>query len=171
MADAPAAGDTGAPKIQVDSDWKAQAQKEKERLAKQEQQKAKSSPAGGSLTGEGAGVGQGAGPAPGGLPQADFRTLVGMLAQQAIMGLGVVADQQSGRVVVDLEGSRFSIDLLDVLEQKTKNNLSKEETDELKQILAELRSRFVQISNLVARQMAAQAQAQVKAATEPKVTT
>ena len=87
------------------------------------------------------------------------------------MGLGAMADQQSGRVVVDLEGARSSIDLLDVLDQKTKNNLNKEEADELKQILAELRSRYVQISNLVARQMAAQAQAQLKTATESKITT
>ena len=158
------------PKLQIDSDWKAQAQKEKERLAKQEQDKAKSTPP--NRAEDAAGKERaGDGPAgPGGLPKADFRTLVGMLAQQAIMGLGVMADQQTGRVVVDLEGARFSIDLIDVLEQKTKNNLSKEEEDELKQILAELRSRYVQISNLVARQMAAQAQAQIKAS-EQKLTT
>ena len=45
-------------------------------------------------------------------------TLVGMLAQQAIMGLGIMADRKTGGVIVDLEGSRFSIDLLEVLQQK-----------------------------------------------------
>jgi hypothetical protein len=195
MADAPGSpGAPGNPKIQIDTDWKAQAQKEKERLARQEQEKSKAASAGGAspssrgepggagaagpgAPGAGAGTpGAGAGvpgaEAPGGaLPKAEFRSLMGILAQQAIMGLGVMADQQTGRVVVDLEGSRFSIDLLDVLEQKTRGNLSKDEADELKQILAELRSRYVQISNLVARQMAAQAEAQMKAVSESKLTT
>jgi hypothetical protein len=128
------------PKIQIDSDWKAEAQKEKERLVKVEAEKAAS--------GKG-----GAGAAPGELPPADFRTVVSMLAQQAIMGLGVMADRKTGGVIVDLEGSRFAIDLLDVLEQKTAGNLTKEEAEELKQILADLRSRFVQIATLVSKQM------------------
>jgi hypothetical protein len=76
-----------------------------------------------------------------------------MLASQAIMGLGAMADPQTNRVIVDLEGARFSIDILDVLEQKTKGNLSEEEGKELREILAELRARYVQIANLVAKQM------------------
>jgi hypothetical protein len=128
---------TETPKIQIDSDWKAEAQKEKERLAKVEAEKAASGKAG----------------AAGELPPADFRTIVSMLGQQAIMGLGVMADRKTGGVIVDLEGSRFAIDLLDVLEQKTKGNLSKEEADELKQILGDLRARFVQVAGLVSKQM------------------
>lgn len=120
------------PKIHVDSDWKAEAQAEKERLAQQEQKKADEQP------GER------------GLPAADFKTLMGMLASQAIMGLGAVADPQTGRVVIDLEGSKLSIDLLGILEEKTKGNLSDEEQSELTQVLAELRSRFVQVTQLVA---------------------
>ena len=140
------------PKIQVDSDWKAEAQREKERLAKKgqakkEQSKIKpSAEAGADAEARGAQE----------LPEANFRSLVGMLASQAIMGLGAMADPQTNRVIVDLEGSRFAIDLLDLLEQKTKGNLTDEEAKELRQILAELRSRYVQIANFVARQMAAQ---------------
>jgi hypothetical protein len=125
------------PKIQIDSDWKAEAQKEKERLAKIEAEKA--------ATGKGGAAGE--------LPPADFRTIVSMLAQQAIMGLGVMADRKTGGVIVDLEGSRFAIDLLDVLEQKTKGNLTADETEELKQILGDLRTRFVQIATVVSKQM------------------
>lgn len=130
------------PKLHIDSDWKAQAQQEKERLAEQEKQAAEKA-------GE-----------PQRIPEANFRTLVSVLASQAIMGLGAYADPKSGRVVIDLEGARFSIDLIDVLEEKTKGNLTKEEADELKQLLAELRSRFVQISQLVAEQQAQQAAGQ-----------
>ncbi len=126
------------PKLHIDSDWKAQAQAEKERLAAAE---AKVEAARGERD-------------PEELPPADFRGLVGMLASQAVMGLGAMQDPKSGRVVIDLEGARFSIDLLGMLEEKTKGNLSAEEAEELGQILGELRSRYVQISKLVAAQMA-----------------
>jgi hypothetical protein len=127
--------DSSEPKLQIDADWKAQAQAEKERLTRQEKEQAR--------------------PRTDELPPADFRTLVGVLAHQAILGLGAVGDPKTGRIVVDLEGARFSIDLLDVLEQKTKGNLTPEEAAELKQVLAELRARYVQFAQLVARQSAA----------------
>lgn len=130
------------PKLHIDTDWKAQAQAEKERLAMEEaEREQKRGPAG----------------KPGEMPPADFRSLVGLLASQAMMGLGMFADQKSGRVIIDLEGARFNIDLLGVIEEKTKGNLAAEEADELKHILAELRQRYVQISELVAQQMATQA--------------
>lgn len=134
------------PGLHIDSDWKAQAQAEKERLSEQEEQK------------QADGTGR-----PGQLPDASFKTLVGMLASQAIMGLGAMGDQQTGRVIIDLDGAQFSIDLLGVLDEKTSGNLSDEEADELKQVLAELRARFVQIKDLVAKQAAA---GEVAAATE-----
>jgi len=140
--------DENAPKIHVDQDWKAQAQAEKERLEKKEAEQAKSRPQRGEL------------------PLADFRALVGTLASQAIMGLGAYADPKTGRVMIDLEGSRFSIDLLGLLEEKTQGNLTEEEATDLKQVLAELRAQYVHITQLVAKQMAAQAQG---GATEPKV--
>ena len=126
-----------APKIQIDTDWKAQAQAEKDRLAEQEKEK--------EALRDTAGDGQK-------LPDADFRTLVGTIASQAIMGLGAMADPKSGRVIIDLEGAKFSIDLLAVLDEKTKGNLSEEEATELAQVLVELRNRFVQVNQLVAQQ-------------------
>lgn len=133
--------DDQAPKLHIDTDWKAQAQAEKERLAAEEAKRDAEKPASAG--------------AAGGLPEASFQTLVGLLASQAIMGLGAMADQKTGAIQVDLEGSRFNIDLLGVLEEKTKGNLSDEESKELTQILHELRSRYVYISDLVAKQMAA----------------
>jgi hypothetical protein len=124
------------PKLHIDSDWKAQAQAEKERLAKVEEEKSKDrGPRGGEE-----------------FPPADFKSLMGMLASQALMGLGAYGDPD-GRVMVDLAGSKFAIDLLGVLEEKTKGNLTPEETKEMGAVLNELRSRFVQIASLVAKQM------------------
>ncbi len=131
------------PKIQIDSDWKAEAQAEKERLAAQAE--AAEADRGDRRPGE--------------LPEADFKTLMGVLASQAIMGLGAIGDPKTGRVVIDLPGAKFSIDLLIVLEEKTKGNLSEDEATEFTQMLAELRARFVQISELVAKQNVADATA------------
>lgn len=135
-----------ANKLHIDSDWKAEAQAEKERLAQKEQQRDA------STQGGQAGGGQGQ------LPAADFRGLIGLLATQAISGLGAFGDQKEGRVMVDLEGSRFYIDLLSVIEEKTQGNLSDDEAKELSGVIAELRSRYVEISKLAAAQQAAGAQ-------------
>ena len=133
MADSPAES-----KLHIDSDWKAQAQAEKDRLARQEAER------------EAKGSGRGK---PGEMPPADFRSLVGVLASQAMSGLGVYGDEK-GRLIVDPVGAKFSIDLLGVLEEKTRGNLAKEEAEELTGILQELRVRFVQVVELLARQAA-----------------
>ncbi|MEI6023651.1 MAG: DUF1844 domain-containing protein [Phycisphaerales bacterium] len=121
------------PEIQVDSDWKAQAQAEKARLSQQEESRP-------------------AKPGKDELPPADFRSLVGLLASQAIGGLGGYTDPQ-GRVMVDIMGAKFAIDLIGVLQEKTKGNLLPEEEAELSEVLGELRSRFVQIAQAVAARM------------------
>jgi hypothetical protein len=121
----------------VDSDWKAQAQAERERLARQEAERAARAPEGD----------------PEALPPAEFRSLVGMLASQAIMGLGTMGDQQ-GRVIVDLPGAQFAIEILDVLREKTKGNLTPEESRELEEIQRELKARFMQVARLVTEQIA-----------------
>lgn len=143
-----AGGQPAAPKLHIDSDWKAQAQAEKERLSAKEQARetAEAKPRPG---------GRGPAGSTEALPPADFRTLIELLASQALMGLGGYGDQKTGRVIVDLPGAKFSIDLLAVLEEKTRNNVTKEEADELRDVLAELRSRFVHFVDLVARQQAA----------------
>ncbi len=132
------ASEEDAPKIIVDSDWKSQAQAEKAKLAEAEAE----------AEAKGAQSGQGQ------LPPADFRTMVGMLATQAVMYLGGMVHPETGGAVVDLEYSKHSIDLLGVLEEKTKGNLSEEEASELSGALNELRMRWVEISKMVAEQAA-----------------
>ncbi len=127
-----------APKIIVDSDWKSQAQAEKERLAEQEAAREQQ-----------AGPGQAG---PGQLPPPDFSGLVGMLATQAIMYMGAMADKTTGQAIFDPEYSKHMIDLLGVLEEKTKGNLTDDEARDLGQILHELRSRYVELARVIAEQ-------------------
>ena len=129
-----------APKLHIDADWKAEAQAEKERLAAKEEERAKTE---GERTG-----------APGELPEANFKSLMGLLASQAIMGLGAYPDPETGSAVVDLVGSKFAIDLLAVLEEKTAGNITDEESKEISEVLGQLRTRFVQIADALAEQQA-----------------
>ena len=126
--------DADKPKLIIDSDWKAQAQAEKEKLAQQEQRRAAEHGAHGD---------------PEGMPPADFRTLVGMLATQALMYMGAIPDEQ-GRAMVALDVAAHYTDLLQTLADKTKGNLTKDESEELTEVVRELRARFVQLTGMVA---------------------
>ncbi len=133
-----AEGDQDAPKLIIDSDWKSEAQAEKERL--EQEASAKAGTGGAGQEGE--------------MPPPDFRGLMGMLATQALMYMGGMADPDSGKAVFDPNYSQHMIDLLGVLEEKTRGNLTKEEEDEIKGVLHELRSRFVELMRMVAQQQA-----------------
>ena len=120
------------PKIHIDSDWKAQAQAEKKKLAEQ----SKSSPeAGGADLGDGE------------LPPANFETLLSTFITQCLFAMGAIPDPQTGQPVLHLDLARHHIDMLTVLEEKTKNNLSDDESKMLSGALYELRSRYVQVAN------------------------
>lgn len=131
------------PKIIIDSDWKAQAQKEREKLTQQEQAAAAKKPAAKAPAPGGANLG------PESMPPADFQALVGTLITQALMYMGGFPDPQTGRAMVSLEYAKFHIDLLAVLEVKSKGNLTAEESEDLNQALRELRIRFVEIVKAV----------------------
>ncbi len=144
------------PKLHIDSDWKSQAQAEKERLVKIEQEKrASTPPAGAGTMGAGAvgmtGGQMGAAGQRGGneLPEASFESLMGTLATQAIIYLGGARDPRTGQPMVDLDVAKLQIDLLGVLEAKTKGNLTEDEGRRLSTLLYELRMRFVSIARQV----------------------
>jgi len=82
---------------------------------------------------------QGARPQP---PPASFELLVLSLAMQAQIELGFGGQQQDQTPNLDL--ARHTIDLLGVLQEKTKGNLSLEEKRLLENTLTELRFRYIQ---------------------------
>jgi len=115
------------PRLQIDDDWKSQAQREKERIAEQVEQR---EPA------QERGAGMGA---------ADFRGLINMLAMQAMIGLGGLRDPSGANIPPSPELAKFHIDLLDVLDKKTRGNLSDDEKKMLDTTLYQLRMAYVQI--------------------------
>ena len=78
---------------------------------------------------------------------ARFAHLVAQQSSMAMMLLGKTAHPETGQTVRDLEAARFFIDQLEMLELKTKGNLSQEEAALLKQSLMSLRMAFVECVN------------------------
>jgi hypothetical protein len=78
-----------------------------------------------------------------------FAQMVLQLSQMATMLLGRAPNPQTGETVRDLEAARMFIDQLEMLEVKTKGNLSKDETNLLKQSLMTLRMAFVEAAGSV----------------------
>lgn len=83
-------------------------------------------------------------PNPAELQSALFAQLVMQQANMALMLLGKVPHPDSGEVIKDLDSARLFIDQLEMLENKTKGNLTKEEQGLLKQSLMSLRLAYVE---------------------------
>jgi hypothetical protein len=73
-----------------------------------------------------------------------FAQLILQQSNMALMLLGKVPHPESGQTYKDLEAARLFIDQLEMLETKTKGNLTKEESGLLKQTLMNLRLAFVE---------------------------
>ena len=73
-----------------------------------------------------------------------FAQLVMQQSNMALMLMGKVPHPESGQAVKDLEAARLFVDQLEMLETKTKGNLTKEEAGLLKQSLMSLRLAFVE---------------------------
>ncbi|MBI4585872.1 MAG: DUF1844 domain-containing protein [Planctomycetes bacterium] len=122
----PEGGESSAfGKMRRDESWKDAAQKEKEKLEKD----LKSAPQRE-------------------VPQASFTGLLYDLSMQAMLALGLVATQGQEEPVIDLPLARYTIDTLAVLEEKTKGNLTAEESAYLSQLLQSLRLRFVEAARV-----------------------
>src|SRR6266545_1537617 len=80
-----------------------------------------------------------------GEPRTEFARIVSSLATTAYSALGLLSDPAAGPRHRDLAIARQMIDWLAVLEQKTRGNLSFEESDLLSRVLYELRLAYVEV--------------------------
>lgn len=108
-------------KLQVDDDWKNQVAAEKEQLSKTLDDEQRPP-----------------------WPDADFAGLVQLLAMQAMIGLGGFAGPGGQQIPPNIEMAKHHVDLLDVLEAKTKGNLTTEEQNMLNVTLHQLRMAYVE---------------------------
>ncbi|MCD6570300.1 MAG: DUF1844 domain-containing protein [Deltaproteobacteria bacterium] len=78
------------------------------------------------------------------LPKIDFSTLIMSLASASIISMGKVPDPQTGKTVKNLRLAQQNIDIISMLEEKTRKNLTDQEQDLIKNVLYDLRLRFVE---------------------------
>jgi hypothetical protein len=88
-----------------------------------------------------------------------FAHLIIQQSSMAMMLLGKTAHPETGKVIRDLEAAKLFIDQLEMLEAKTKGNLSQEEAALLKQSLMSLRMAFVEAVDAPAPGQPGQSQA------------
>jgi hypothetical protein len=75
-----------------------------------------------------------------------FENLVRSLGQNAAMLLGGYADPRTGQPMLDLEGAREMIDMLDALREKTIGNLTQDEDKLLLDVLGNLKLAFMEMT-------------------------
>ncbi|HET9931459.1 MAG TPA: DUF1844 domain-containing protein [Polyangiaceae bacterium] len=79
------------------------------------------------------------------LPAIDLTTLILSFSHNVLVHLGDAADPVTGEREVDLPLARQNIELIALLQEKTRGNLSGEEERVLGQALYDLRMRYVEV--------------------------
>ncbi|MGD9852176.1 MAG: DUF1844 domain-containing protein [Nitrospirales bacterium] len=79
-------------------------------------------------------------------PPVTFSSFVFSLGTSSLMLMGETLDPQQPAIEVNLPQAKEMIDILSMLEEKTKNNLSTEEASVLRDMLYTLRMKFVSLS-------------------------
>jgi hypothetical protein len=83
------------------------------------------------------------------MPPADFSTFVAMLANNVMVFLGQVPDPASKQRRRDLPQAKHTIDILIMLREKTRGNLTTEEARLLEELLPQLQMAYVSASRQV----------------------
>jgi hypothetical protein len=83
--------------------------------------------------------------APGRMPPMDFATFVLSLATSAQMHMGLLQNPATGKQERNLDMAKQTIDLIGMLQDKTKGNLSDQESKLIEQVLYELRMVYVEL--------------------------
>lgn len=94
-----------------------------------------------------------ANPAAGATPPVTIEHVIQSIYLSAIVALGA-ATEPGQKPRIDLLGARQSIDMLGVLQEKTKGNLSEKEQRLLQNALFEVRMMFLEVTNAIAQQAA-----------------
>jgi hypothetical protein len=80
------------------------------------------------------------------LPEIDFNSFILSLSSSAMMNMGVIPNPMTKEIEKDLPMAKQTIDILAMMEKKTKGNLTGEEEKFLSAILYDLRMKFVEES-------------------------
>lgn len=112
---------TSAQSKKVDEAWKEQVEAEKKKATQKTDQGQRVS-----------------------LPEPDLNTFVSSLAAQTLMALGQIENPLTKKKETDLNQARYTIDILRILKDKTKGNLTEAEDKHLQNALYNLQMSYVQ---------------------------
>ena len=137
------------PKLVVDTDWKEQVAREKELASQSDSTDDEEAaiatddpvPSPDAAVSEGQQAKNELPPA----PPASFEILVSMMFTQAMAMLGHMPDPSSGETMVNKPYAKHYIDTLDMLGERTKGNLSDDESKILSEALHALRMAYVNV--------------------------
>jgi len=76
--------------------------------------------------------------------EAIFTSLILTLSSSAWIGLGKIADPVSGKINQDMNGAKYTIDLLLTLREKTKGNLNSNEEKLMNSVIADLEANYAE---------------------------
>ena len=120
-------------KIFIDEDWKSQVQAEREARERAPKDATEST-----------------GPDPYAdfqMPPASFEMLLSTLVTEAMVALGRVPHPSTQKPEVNLDQAKYFVDTIEMLEEKTRGNLTDEEAQGLTELLHQLRMLFVSVQN------------------------
>jgi len=133
-------------KLHVDAGWKEQVRAEKQKLAGEQRQREAAEKSNrrkreaGVIGGESEEHPQG----PGRVPEASFEGLIQTFATQALLFLSPEKDPRTGESLQNFDLAKHAIDLLGIIEEKTRGNLAENEKSLLDRTLYQLRMAYVQ---------------------------
>lgn len=79
-----------------------------------------------------------------GVPQSvDFSSFIVSMATQALMMMGEIPNPESKTTSMNLSAAKQTVDILGMLEEKTRGNLTGEESELISEVLVSLRMAFV----------------------------
>ncbi len=127
-------------KILIDDDWKSQVAAEKEALKQEAEEAAPTDPAQGTSA---------PGEQPAQMPPASFEMLVTTLATEAMVALGQFPNPATQEVTISPDHASYAIDMLSMLKEKTKGNVTDEEDTMLTDLLHQLRMMLIAVKQQV----------------------
>ena len=86
-------------------------------------------------------------------PSRSFQMLVDFLARNAALFLGGYTDPSTGRAILDLDGAREVIEMVEALREKTRGNLATEDDRFLTEVLSSLKLSYLEVSKAAAQAM------------------
>lgn len=100
----------------------------------------------GNITADNAGVAEAGSEQERLLPPPDFTTFVYSLSTSALMQLGEIDNPETGKKESNYQLAKHTIDLLDMLKEKTANNLTEEENKLMEGVLYDLRTCYCKVT-------------------------